>query len=53
MVINLLSKNQKRANTACSGLVGTVRIFEHFSGFQFFLLPSIIHARPPTTNAHR
>ena len=30
----------------CTGLVGTVRLFKHFSGFEFFLLPSRIHARP-------
>ena len=29
------------------------RIFEHFSGFGFFLLPSIVHTRPHAGNAHR
>jgi hypothetical protein len=28
-------------------------IFEHFSGFEFFLLSNIIHARPHATNANR
>jgi hypothetical protein len=28
-------------------------IFGHFSGFEFFLLPSIIHARPSAGNANR
>jgi len=27
--------------------------FEHFSGFEFFLLPSIVHARPHAGNASR
>jgi len=30
-------------NKAC-GFVGFCGIFEHFSGFEFFLLPSRIHA---------
>jgi hypothetical protein len=33
--------------------VGVCAIFEHFSGFEFFLLPSRIHARPPADNANR
>jgi hypothetical protein len=40
-------------NTACSGQVGTRRIFKHFSSFGFFLLPNRIHARPPAGNASR
>jgi hypothetical protein len=33
--------------------VGFCRIFKHFSGFGFFLLSGIFHARPQTTNANR
>jgi hypothetical protein len=33
--------------------VGFCGIFEHFSGFEFFLLPSRIHARPHAGNANR
>jgi len=33
--------------------VGVCGIFEHFSGFGFFLLPSRIHARPHAGNASR
>jgi hypothetical protein len=33
--------------------VGFCGIFEHFSGFEFFLLPSIVHARPHAGNANR
>ncbi len=29
-----------------SGRVGVCRPFKHFSGFKFFLLPSIVHAHP-------
>jgi hypothetical protein len=25
---------------------------KHFSSFEFFLLPSIVHTRPPATNAN-
>jgi hypothetical protein len=30
----------------CTGRWGFCRIFKHFSGFEFFLLPNRIHARP-------
>ncbi len=30
----------------CSGRVGFCCIFKYFSGFEFFLLPNIVHARP-------
>jgi len=30
----------------CTGRWGFCRIFKHFSGFGFFLLPSRVHARP-------
>ena len=30
-----------------------VAIFEHFSGFEFFLLPNRVHARPLAANANR
>jgi hypothetical protein len=33
--------------------VGFCGIFKHFSGFEFFLLPSIVHARPHAGNANR
>jgi hypothetical protein len=33
--------------------VGFCGIFKHFSGFEFFLLPSRIHARPHAGNANR
>jgi hypothetical protein len=26
--------------------LGILRLFKHFSGFKFFLLPSRVHARP-------
>ena len=26
---------------------------KHFSGFEFILLPSTVHARPPASNANR
>ena len=29
------------------------RIFEHFSGFEFSLLPNRVHARPSASNANR
>jgi hypothetical protein len=40
-------------NKACTGQVGFCGIFKHFSGFEFFLLPGIVHARPPASNASR
>jgi len=40
-------------NTACTGRWGFCGIFEHFSGFEFFLLPNRIHARPSASNANR
>jgi hypothetical protein len=40
-------------NKACTGQVGFVAIFEQFSGFEFFLLSSIVHARPPASNANQ
>ncbi len=40
-------------NKACTGQVGFVAVFEHFSGFEFILLPSIVHARPPASNTNR
>ena len=33
--------------------MGFCGIFEHFPRFEFFLLPSIVHARPRTANANR
>jgi hypothetical protein len=46
-------RNPKTPNKACSRLVGFCAVFEHFSGFGLFLLPSRIHARPPAANANR
>ncbi|GEM_PF-3457441 len=40
-------------NKACSGRVGFCGTFWHFPTFEFFLLSSIIHARPHATNANR
>jgi len=40
-------------NKACTGRWGFCGIFKHFSGFGFFLLPNIIHARPSASNASR
>jgi len=37
----------------CTGRWGFCGIFEHFSGFEFFLLPSRVHARPSASNANR
>jgi len=36
-----------------AGRWGFCGIFEYFSGFEFFLFLSIIHARPPASNANR
>jgi hypothetical protein len=33
--------------------VGFGAVFEHFSGFEFFLLSNIFLARPHATNANR
>lgn len=49
----VLCPTQERANKACTGQVGFVATFRHFSGFRFFLFPSIVHARPPASNANR
>ncbi len=40
-------------NKACTGRWGVCGIFEHFSGFEFFLLPSRVHTRPSASNASR
>jgi len=48
---------EKMANTACTGrwglLLRSVRDLQAFSGFGFFLLSNIIHARPHAGNANR
>ena len=41
------------ANKACTGQVGFVAIFKYFSGFEFFLLPNIVHAHLPVTQTVR
>jgi hypothetical protein len=33
--------------------VGFCAVYKHFSGFEFFLLPGIVHARPHAGNASR
>ena len=48
-----VANQQSQANKACTGQVGTVRLFKHFTGFEFFLLPNRIHARPSASNASR
>jgi hypothetical protein len=42
--VNELYKNPP--NKACTGRWGFCGVFEHFPRFEFFLLPSRIHARP-------
>jgi hypothetical protein len=37
----------------CTRQVGFAAIFERFSGFEFSLLPSIVHTRPSAGNANR
>src|SRR3990172_9386413 len=37
-----LFQSKTPPNTACTGQVGFVAIFEHFSGFEFFLLPNLV-----------
>ncbi len=44
---------QTPPNTACTGRWGFCAIFEQFSGFEFFLLPNRVHARPSASNANR
>jgi len=44
---------QNAANKACTRQVGVCAVYEHFSGFKFFLLPNIVHARPLAGNANR
>jgi hypothetical protein len=41
------------ANKVCTGRWGFCRIFKHFSGFEFSLLPNRVHARPSASNANR
>jgi len=45
--------SQEMPNKACTGQVGLVAIFGHFSGFGLFQLSGIFPARPQTTNANR
>jgi hypothetical protein len=40
-------------NKACTGQVGFCGFFKQSSGFEFFLLPNRVHARPPASNANR
>ncbi|MGB5846737.1 MAG: hypothetical protein WBG94_20010, partial [Anaerolineales bacterium] len=50
--LSTILRNETPPNKMCSGRVGFVASFKHFSGFEFFLLPSIAHTRPPAGNAH-
>ncbi len=55
---NLLSQEEDRLNHVGIGHAGTgqrgfVAVFEQFSGFMFFLLPSIVHAHLAASNASR
>jgi hypothetical protein len=45
--------NKKQANKTCTGRWGFCGILKHFPGFEFFLLPNIVHARPSARNANR
>jgi len=57
VVVYHVHKNQMRGNTACTGQRGLplrgVQQFQAFFGFEFILLPIIVHARPPASNANR
>lgn len=33
-----------------TGRWGFCGVFEYFSGFEFFLLPKLVHARPPASS---
>jgi hypothetical protein len=41
--------NNTLPNTACTGQVGVVAIFKHFSRFEFILFPGSVHAHLPVT----
>jgi len=45
--------NKMPPNTACTGRWGFCANPKHFSGFEFSLLPNIVHAHPPAGNASR
>jgi mannose-6-phosphate isomerase-like protein (cupin superfamily) len=49
----VLLVGSKPSNKACTRWVGFCGIFKHFPGFEFFLLPNRIHARPHAGNANR
>jgi len=49
----MVRNNIDEPNSACTGQVGFVASFRHLSGFEFFLLPKLVHARPPASNANR
>jgi len=46
-------EQQKTPNKACTRQVGFCAVYKQFSGFEFFLLPNTIHARPHAGNANR
>ena len=43
----------KRTQQSVHWTLGSLRDLQAFSGFEFFLLPSIVHARPSASNANR
>jgi len=45
--------NKTAPNKACTRRWGFGAVFKQFSGFEFFPLPNIIHARPSAGNANR
>jgi hypothetical protein len=51
---DFFEKYKKAPNKACTGRWGTVRLFEYFSGFGFFLLPNRATPAPaPVTHTVR
>ncbi len=51
--IDPCSNPQKTPNTACTGQVEVCAIFKQFSGFEFILLPSRVHARPSASTPQK
>ena len=47
------SESKQQANKACTGRWGFCAVYKQFSGFEFSLLPSRVHARPSASNANR
>jgi hypothetical protein len=53
MLWSLESYSKRRQKTGRTGRRRFSGIFEHFSGFEFFLFPNIVHARPTASNTDR